>query len=30
MTDMDRSGRIDMAAFDGEEPMDDEDGSGPD
>lgn len=30
MTDMDRSGRIDMAAFGGEEPMDDEDGSGPD
>lgn len=30
MTDMARSGRIDMDAFDGEEPMDDEDGSVPD
>ncbi len=29
MTDMDRSGRIDMGAFDGEEDMDDEDGSIP-
>jgi hypothetical protein len=29
MTDMDRSGRIDMDAFDGEEGMDDEDGSIP-
>jgi hypothetical protein len=27
MTSMDHSGRIDMGAFDGEEPMDDEDGS---
>jgi len=30
MTDMDHSGRIDMGAYDGEEPMDDEDGSIPD
>ncbi|HEY1125449.1 MAG TPA: hypothetical protein VGE65_07430, partial [Sphingobium sp.] len=30
MTDMDKSGRIDMSAFDGEEDMDDEDGSVPD
>lgn len=30
MNDMDRSGRIDMDAFDGEENMDDEDGSVPD
>lgn len=30
MRDMDRSGRIDMGAFEGEEPMDDEDGSLPD
>jgi len=29
MTDMDRSGRIDMDAFEGEENMDDEDGSIP-
>ncbi|OJY67945.1 MAG: hypothetical protein BGP16_03775 [Sphingobium sp. 66-54] len=29
MTDMDRSGRIDMGAFEGEENMDDEDGSIP-
>lgn len=29
MKDMDRSGHIDMDAFDGEEPMDDEDGSIP-
>ena len=29
MTDMERSGRIDMGAFDGEESMDDEDGSVP-
>ena len=29
MTDMDRSGRIDMGAFDGEDAMDDEDGSIP-
>jgi hypothetical protein len=29
MTDMERSGRIDMDAFDGEESMDDEDGSVP-
>jgi len=29
MKDMDRSGRIDMDAFDGEENMDDEDGSTP-
>lgn len=29
MTDMDRSGRIDMDAFAGEETMDDEDGSIP-
>jgi len=29
MTDMDRSGRIDMDAFDGEDNMDDEDGSVP-
>lgn len=29
MTDMDRSGRIDMGAFDDEDPMDDEDGSIP-
>lgn len=27
MTDMDHSGRIDMGAYEGEEPMDDEDGS---
>ena len=30
MNDMDRSGRIDMGAFDGEDNMDDEDGSIPD
>jgi hypothetical protein len=30
MNDMERSGRIDMGAFDGEESMDDEDGSIPD
>jgi hypothetical protein len=30
MTDMDRSGRIDMDAFAGEDNMDDEDGSVPD
>lgn len=30
MKEMDRSGRIDMGAFEGEEPMDDEDGSLPD
>ena len=30
MNDMDRSGRIDMSAFDGEDNMDDEDGSVPD
>ncbi|BAK65137.1 hypothetical protein SLG_04620 [Sphingobium sp. SYK-6] len=30
MTDMERSGRIDMDAFEGEENMDDEDGSVPD
>ena len=30
MNDMNRSGRIDMDAFDGEENMDDEDGSTPD
>jgi hypothetical protein len=30
MTDMDRSGRIDMDAFAGEDDMDDEDGSVPD
>ncbi|MBO9582263.1 MAG: hypothetical protein J7498_15355 [Sphingobium sp.] len=30
MTDMDNSGRIDTDAFDGEENMDDEDGSVPD
>ena len=30
MNDMNRSGRIDMGAFDGEENMDDEDGSTPD
>ncbi len=29
MKDMDRSGRIDMGAFEGEENMDDEDGSVP-
>jgi len=29
MTDMERSGRIDMGAFDGEDNMDDEDGSIP-
>ena len=29
MEDMDRSGRIDMGAFDGEDNMDDEDGSIP-
>jgi len=29
MTDMDRSGRIDMDAFEGEDNMDDEDGSIP-
>ena len=29
MRDMDRSGRIDMGAFEGEENMDDEDGSTP-
>ena len=30
MVEMDRSGRIDMGAFDGEDNMDDEDGSIPD
>jgi len=30
MKDMDHSGRIDMGAFEGEESMDDEDGSVPD